>query len=54
MQRLTRYLADLGADTVIAGCTEVPLVLGPEASALPMVSSTDALVGAALQALLEA
>jgi aspartate racemase len=54
MQQLAQVLADLGADTLIAGCTEVPLVLGPDAAARPMVSSTDALVRAALEALLQA
>jgi aspartate racemase len=54
MQWLAQSLSDQGADTLIAGCTEVPLVLSPEATPLPMVSSTNALVRAALQALLVA
>lgn len=53
MQRLAEMLADLGADALIAGCTEVPLVLSPEAAPLPLVSSTDALVRASVKALQE-
>lgn len=33
-----------GAEAIIAGCTEIPLVLAPGDLACPLVSSTDALV----------
>lgn len=32
-----------GADVIIAGCTEVPLVIGPDDLAVPVIDSTDML-----------
>ena len=37
-----------GAQAVIAACTEVPLVLSPDTLAIPIISSTDALVARAI------
>jgi aspartate racemase len=33
-----------GADVLISGCTEIPLVIGPEDFVVPLLSSTDILV----------
>lgn len=38
-----------GAGAVIAACTEVPLVLSPDTLAIPIISSTDALVARAVE-----
>jgi len=51
MLRLARGLREAGAEALVAGCTEVPLVLTEDALraagvALPLVASTDALVEA--------
>jgi aspartate racemase len=43
MAGLAEALASRGADVVIAGCTEIPLVLDESAVSVPLVSSTDAL-----------
>lgn len=53
MLALARELTDDGAEAIVAGCTEVPLVLNADdlsAAGLnvPLVSSTDALVAAAV------
>jgi aspartate racemase len=39
-----------GADVIIAACTEVPLVLGASAVAVPLIDATDALAAATLVA----
>jgi aspartate racemase len=44
MAALATELVDTGAELIIAGCTEVPLVLGADALSVPLVSSTDVLV----------
>jgi aspartate racemase len=44
MKACAAELVALGADVLIAGCTEVPLVLDPEDVSVPLVSSTDVLV----------
>ncbi len=44
MRGLALALRDAGADTIIAGCTEVPLVLRGDDLPLAWVSSTDVLV----------
>ncbi len=49
MLRLARLLAEAGAQVLVAGCTEVPLVLSQEVLdaeglGLPLVNSTDVLV----------
>ena len=38
-----RALALAGAEVIIAGCTEVPLVLGPGDVTVPLIDSTDVL-----------
>ena len=43
MAELAEALASRGAGAIIAGCTEIPLVLGADAVSVPLVSSTDAL-----------
>lgn len=43
MAGLAAALVARGADAIIAGCTEIPLVLGREDVSVPLVSSTDAL-----------
>jgi aspartate racemase len=43
MQGYARELAKLGAEVLIAGCTEVPLVLGPEDVPLDLVDPSDLL-----------
>jgi aspartate racemase len=43
MADLAEALVARGAGAVIAGCTEIPLVLGQDAVSVPLVSSTDAL-----------
>ena len=44
MAALARTLVERGAETVIAGCTEVPLVLDAGVLDVALVNSTDALV----------
>ena len=46
MAALARALVARGADVIIAGCTEIPLVLTPDDLDVPLVSSTDALAAA--------
>ena len=43
MREQASGIASLGAQCVIAGCTEIPLILGPHDVGVPVVSSTDAL-----------
>lgn len=43
MAELTQWLVDGGADAIIAGCTEIPLVLRAGAAPVPLISSTDVL-----------
>ncbi len=43
MRRLAEALAARGAGVLIAGCTEIPLVLGPRDIDVPLVVSTDEL-----------
>ena len=43
MAELAEALAARGAGAIIAGCTEIPLVLDEGAVSVPLVSSTDAL-----------
>ena len=42
-------LRDAGADAVILGCTEIPLLIGPDDSPLPVLDSTRLLARAALR-----
>jgi aspartate racemase len=41
---LANVLTQRGAEVIVAGCTEVPLVLSPTDIEVPMISSTDLLV----------
>ena len=43
MATLATALVDRGAQSVIAGCTEIPLVLDAAAVDVPLISSTDVL-----------
>lgn len=43
VEGLAGRLAAAGAEAVIAGCTEIPLVLGADAAGLPVISSTEVL-----------
>jgi len=43
MGALAELLASAGADVIIAGCTEIPLVLDGAKNTVPVVASTDAL-----------
>jgi aspartate racemase len=46
MRSLADALVSRGAQTIIAGCTEIPLVLRPEVLDVPLISSTDVLAAA--------
>ncbi len=48
MQAITENLIAQGAELIVSGCTEVPLVLRPTDIDTPLVDSTDVLVAAAL------
>lgn len=48
MQQLAINLNARGAQAIIAACTEVPLVLDADVLAVPLISSTDALVARAV------
>ena len=50
MAGLARALTAAGADAVIAGCTEVPLVLGREDVDAPLIDSMAVLAGACVTA----
>ncbi len=43
MAGLAEALVSRGAGAIIAGCTEIPLVLNEDAVSVPLISSTDAL-----------
>ncbi len=48
MQAIAETLVARGAELIVSGCTEVPLVLGAGHLSAPLVDSTDVLVAAAL------
>ena len=48
MQVLAKSLIDDGADALIAGCTEIPLVLEDDEVPVPLISSTDVLAARAV------
>jgi len=50
MQSIARQLIDRGAEAIIAGCTEVPLVLDGIDIPCPLVNSTDVLVASTVAA----
>ncbi len=54
MRAVAEALVARGATVVIAGCTEIPLVLKPEALDVPLVSSTDVLAEATVVTALSA
>ena len=53
MRRLAALFADGGAGAVIAGCTEVPLLLSQDDVAAPLVDSAEVLASACVKACLE-
>lgn len=50
MKRLAAALAAAGAEVVIAGCTEVPLLLGADEVSVPLVDSAEVLAAACVKA----
>lgn len=48
MQEVAEHLRQRGADLLILGCTEIPLILRPEHTTVPLVDATDALARAAV------
>jgi aspartate racemase len=48
-----RSLKDEGCDAVVLGCTEIPLLVTPEASPLPTLDSTRLLARAAVRKAIE-
>ncbi|WP_313007083.1 amino acid racemase [Brevundimonas vesicularis] len=50
MLRLAQALADAGADGLIAGCTEVPLLLRAEDAPVPLTDSAEVLAQASVEA----
>ena len=44
MKTLAEHLINQGAQTIIAGCTEVPLILQQDDISVPLINSTDVLV----------
>ncbi len=48
-KEVIRALADEGCDAVVLGCTEIPLLVPPEASPLPTLDSTRLLAQAAVR-----
>lgn len=48
-QEVIRSLGDAGCDAVVLGCTEIPLLVTPDASSLPTLDSTRLLARAALR-----
>jgi aspartate racemase len=53
MTEVIRGLADDGCDAVVLGCTEIPLLVTPDASPLPTLDSTRLLARAALRKAVE-
>jgi aspartate racemase len=50
MKALAEELVAAGAEALVAGCTEVPLVLGPQDVPIPLTDSIDALARATIRA----
>jgi aspartate racemase len=53
LAEVIRTLKDEGCDAVVLGCTEIPLLMVPEQSPLPMLDSTRLLARAALRKAVE-
>jgi aspartate racemase len=51
--RQIRSLAEEGCDAAVLGCTEIPLIVRPEESALPTLDSTRLLAKAAVRRALQ-
>ena len=49
MRALAEVLVARGADAVVAGCTEIPLVLDNSMLDVPLISSTDVLAQKTVQ-----
>lgn len=49
MRGLANALIDRGAQAIVAGCTEIPLVLNESMLSVPLISSTDALAHRTVQ-----
>jgi aspartate racemase len=43
MSNIANSLAQRGADILVAGCTEIPLVISAERMTIPIISSTEVL-----------
>ena len=50
MRRLAAALVAAGAETVIAGCTKVPLLLSPDEVSVPLIDSAEVLAAACVKA----
>jgi aspartate racemase len=53
LTEIIRALKDEGCDAIVMGCTEIPLLMTPESSPLPMLDSTRLLARAALRKAVE-
>jgi aspartate racemase len=53
MRRLAEALNAAGADAVIAGCTEVPLLLGAADVSVPLIDSAEILARACVRVCLD-
>jgi aspartate racemase len=53
-QRVIRRMKDNGCDAVVLGCTEIPLIINDDNSALPTLDSTRLLARAALRRAIQA
>ena len=52
-RRVASELASKGCDAVVVGCTEIPLILGPEDVEVPLLDSTRVLAKAAVKEALD-
>jgi aspartate racemase len=49
MRSLAQALIDAGAEAIIAGCTEIPLVMGPGDVSVPLIDSAEVLARACVR-----
>jgi len=49
MRALAQALIDAGAEAIIAGCTEIPLVMGPGDVSVPLIDSAEVLARACVR-----